>query len=202
MVSATLICKTNISIHASRVGGDIKALRPPTPRIISIHASRVGGDPSISSRPLTYTYFNPRLPGGRRLTPDGYHGWVFPFQSTPPGWEATYAAYKAQLVELISIHASRVGGDRRVIIQSSFATAFQSTPPGWEATPAPAPATQRRQFQSTPPGWEATGINDFECLLHRISIHASRVGGDPLCREHHTEAHNFNPRLPGGRRPI
>ena len=125
-----------------------------------------------------------------------------PFQSTPPGWEATTRTKVKPISAEISIHASRVGGDQRdadrraedinfnprlpggrrpaEIYRRLVARGFQSTPPGWEATVAiDLRLVHRKQFQSTPPGWEAT------VLRTRLQ--------SPPC--------NFNPRLPGGRRP-
>ena len=57
-----------ISIHASRMGGDVQPMRPKSfPFAISIHASRMGGDP---------------------MSANGFQVNRL-FQSTPPGWEAT-----------------------------------------------------------------------------------------------------------------
>ena len=79
-----------ISIHASRVGGDLPFMRYIVDLVISIHASRVGGDIQGLQRRQNRNHFNPRLPGGRR--PD-------------------HAVHHASCLN-ISIHASRVGGDR------------------------------------------------------------------------------------------
>mgnify|MGYP006910858701 CR=1 FL=1 len=128
-----------ISIHASRVGGDLhcgRGLRILTG--ISIHASRVGGDaPSLCSSSI-----------------------IFAFQSTPPEWEATPIGHAA-----------------------IYGLAFQSTPPEWEATFAVIfPAVKDSVFQSTPPEWEATLSLSASHAHKRISIHASRVGGDSNIR--------------------
>ena len=56
----------------------------------------------------------------------------------------------------ISIHASRVGGDRNGQAVVARTAEFQSTPPGWEATRIEIAGGSADQFQSTPPGWEAT----------------------------------------------
>ena len=83
---------TMISIHAPRVGGDLRDYIQYSPRrAISIHAPRVGGD----MLPWTTT---------SRL---------WRFQSTPPVWGATTLIDKWSLVKSISIHAPRVGGDYR-----------------------------------------------------------------------------------------
>ena len=124
-------------------------------------------------------HFNPRLPGGRRLAAVTLLSACSLFQSTPPGWEATLALTAFSVLGL-----------------------FQSTPPGWEATYNRRRSVQARHyfnprlpggrrrydaftsgspspFQSTPPGWEATDISQTATLTMWISIHASRVGGDP-----------------------
>ena len=171
-----------ISIHASRVGGDGYERGRETRGIetISIHASRVGGDArpdyqsflktlfqstppvweatrSLAMDYLLIRHFNPRLPCGRRRLSGSFPAsHVRKFQSTPPVWEAT------------TIYGNSTDGSK-----------FQSTPPVWEATPKPrSDGSQVKKFQSTPPVWEAT-TTEISTLFHcRISIHASRVGGD------------------------
>mgnify|MGYP004461648377 CR=1 FL=1 len=63
------------------------------------------------------------------------------------------------------------------------------------------PLARRIAFQSTPPGWEATPCVVLPPARRMISIHASRVGGDHYQHHRSSSADNFNPRLPGGRRP-
>ena len=65
----------------------------------------------------------------------------------------------------------------RTVYSRSFS--FQSTPPGWEATLRLYVQAVKPIFQSTPPGWEATDLVEVPLYDRRISIHASRVGGDP-----------------------
>ena len=55
--------------------------------------------------------FNPRLPGGRRQSAEVRNSRRGKFQSTPPGWEATFLRISSVHHFAISIHASRVGGD-------------------------------------------------------------------------------------------
>ncbi len=213
-----------ISIHASRVGGDNISDDRFAVLAISIHASRVGGDKFRGimtpkrirfqstppgweatvldsgkvaimlfqstppgweatdrrrSFPAGKHHFNPRLPGGRRPRLPVRLYWGKKFQSTPPGWEATlaWASY------------------------SPSTSLFQSTPPGWEATCPRSRQTGRCRFQSTPPGWEATRPRRKRTKgATYISIHASRVGGDPAHTARRRPPRHFNPRLPGGRR--
>ena len=180
--SATCCSAISVSIHASRVGGDIHIGRhdmyrkvfqstPPAweatreavtvchgPFHVSIHASRVGGDRNRVARIGVKQGFNPRLPRGRRLYILTQVWDYLLFQSTPPAWEATRTPCS---------HAHR-------------APVFQSTPPAWEATVTMhGSAAVRDVFQSTPPAWEAT--SHWQRTLHIAQC--------------------FNPRLPRGRRP-
>ena len=121
--------------------------------------------------------FNPRLPHGRRL-------------GVEPG----------QVIKVIvSIHASRTGGDN-VIVIGNVRKEFQSTPPAREATVDVSHEKGSAPFQSTPPAREAT----IRCLIgdhrHNVSIHASRTGGDDMCAAMTSAMICFNPRLPHGRR--
>ena len=57
-------------------------------------------------------------------------------------------------------------------------------------------------FQSTPSVWKATNNSVESIRAIGISIHAFRVEGDPLSQQLSNFQHNFNPRLPCGRRLI
>ena len=142
--------------------------------------------------------FNPRLPGGRRPRPD--HGALqdAPFQSTPPGWEATEQGREVRppsihfnprlpggrrleqnnqllLLLQISIHASRVGGDAFSSFRYSRISDFNPRLPG---------------------GRRLNG----GCALPTgttISIHASRVGGDGCCRPPTPRREPFQSTPPG-----
>ena len=122
------------------------------------------------------------------------------FQSTPPGWEATTDGIIVDSELMISIHASRVGGDK-------------------DGNPLPLP-NDISIHASRVGGDQYAQI--FTRLFRAISIHASRVGGDSNRGKHGNSssisihasrvggdddpaksksiALNFNPRLPGGRR--
>jgi len=99
--------------------------------------------------------FNPRLPHGRRQHSDG----VF------------------QQAIVVSIHASRTGGDVIPGCPSGIFISFQSTPPAREAT----------QYQENG-------------AMVVVSIHASRTGGDWQICVIVARSRSFNPRLPHGRR--
>ncbi len=123
---------------------------------ISIHATRVGGDCHHLLLPLHKHYFNPRHPRGWRLslciliyillkfqsTPPAWVATIKNsacsccdrFQSTPPAWVATYVFLVSTQCVVISIHATRVGGDSAWTSCILLTKLFQSTPPAWVAT--------------------------------------------------------------------
>ena len=170
---------TKVSIHATRVGGDLLTCRimmpckmflstPPVwvataqrkvPRhlcLVSIHATRVGGDRPRRRGGGPGLCFYPRHPCGWRRDVEidipGNAG----FLSTPPVWVATAFAVYNPPGGVVSIHATRVGGD-------------------WAAFSAMLPSSV---FLSTPPVWVATGERQYNRLDIAVSIHATRVGGD------------------------
>ena len=125
---------------------------------------------------------------------------------------------------LISIHAPRVGSDKRGSKLFQVKNPFQSTLPVWGAT-----LLQREynllhmKFQSTLPVWGATKVKSLlretvQISIHaprvgsdftwryqihigrQISIHAPRVGSDVSSSTHHHAQNNFNPRSPCGER--
>ena len=123
-----------ISIHAPRMGSDTNTYQPQNVLVISIHAPRMGSDRSLSRSSYRTLHFNPRSPDGERLCPTFHHPARFAdfnprspdgerrsllslvlsemrFQSTLPGWGATFN-----------------------VIGDVGAGVFQSTLPRWGAT--------------------------------------------------------------------
>ena len=146
-----------ISIHAPRAGGDEFPMAVTKMRFISIHAPRAGGDSLLTAYSSFRTYFNPRPPCGGRLRRKETAEGGEQFQSTPPVRGATHFPSTSDRHPAISIHAPRAGGDRR----------------------------GRLRLQQPPV----------------ISIHAPRAGGDECPRYGGISGGNFNPRPPcGGRR--
>ena len=85
-------------------------------------------------RTVYRNHFNPRSPDGERRPMPRNRPGTFKFQSTLPGWGATFI-YCANIVYIkISIHAPRMGSDslRRPVCR--IHAKFQSTLPGWGAT--------------------------------------------------------------------
>ncbi len=145
---------------------------------VSIHASRTGGDFFVRLIVFIRTWF----------------------QSTPPAREATPFLIGVPFASYVSIHASRTGGDAWLSRFNSI-PGFQSTPPAREATCRRwSHPSSMAQFQSTPPAREATTARRRSTHGARVSIHASRTGGDLMDLLSPYYMICFNPRLPHGRR--
>ena len=86
--------RRNISIHALREEGDLRAALGQTRRAISIHALREEGDLGAVVPGTTSIYFYPRPPRGGR--PDNHHAVEEParFLSTPSARRATLQTYR------------------------------------------------------------------------------------------------------------
>ena len=127
------------------------------------------------------TSFNPRLPGGRRRRRWGKSHLLARFNPRLPGGRRLAPTYKLMLPVWVSIHAFRGEGDVTLMMHYPKRDVFQSTPSGGKAT------------------LRATGSS----LLTGVSIHAFRGEGDLDCLYFIVVCpSSFNPRLPGGRRPI
>ena len=104
--------------------------------------------------------FNPRSPHRERhsrwMDPDG----CLIFQSTLLAWGATNSALEQGFVSRISIHAPRMGSDRRIEELKELSEIFQSTLPAWGAT------------------CFATSV----VTPTLISIHAPRMGSDSTAK--------------------
>ena len=138
------------------MGGDTGYLSAGGVCAISIHASRVGGDSGAST-----------------LHPAGTS-----FQSTPPGWEATGLDWENASRE--THFNPRLPGGRRPKKHRFPPKSRNFNPrlPGGRRHFEELKYNYVPVFQSTPPGWEATALKGQIEALKRISIHASRVGGD------------------------
>ena len=171
-----------ISIHAPRMGSDCKLPGSGGACTISIHAPRMGSDYCGITCTSRRAYFNPRSPDGERLIKKLEPASLGKFQSTLPGWGATFGGAAGAFHGHISIHAPRMGSDWNARAGNCTPPRFQSTLPGWGATRRPFRSVWRRnfnprspdgerlsnvydlvnrlRFQSTLPGWGATRLPD------------------------------------------
>ena len=184
----------------------------------------MGGDPKRSVPSTAAIGFNPRPPRGG-ATWRSLSCWlcVLTFQSTPPAWGATSCRLQSSHCRDVSIHAPRVGGDQhhghvsrddRVSIhaprvggdltyayRSQPGTKFQSTPPAWGATCAGLHQGTCLCFNPRPPRGGRHFLPPVPTPSRLVSIHAPRVGGDPLPDRCASVLRGFNPRPPRGGRP-
>ena len=123
-----------VSIHASRTGGDWRRRYRHIHDGVSIHASRTGGD--CLGGMVRYDYQR--------------------FQSTPPAREATGSRLGGTVTCGVSIHASRTGGDRSTYRWQSSCRGFNPRLPHGRRPDGKQFVTFQFGFQSTPPAREAT----------------------------------------------
>ena len=100
------------------------------------------------------------------------------FQSTPPVKAATPIYVATAVLEDISIHAAREGGDSKQAHRRSIShISIHAAREGGDAMEH-RPRYQLSEFQSTPPVKAATAGNLLVTCAASISIHAAREGGD------------------------
>ena len=103
--------------------------------------------------------------------------------------------------ELVSIHAPRVGRDRRSGAARSLCRRFNPRAPCGARLALRLILTIKQMFQSTRPVWGAT-MQSSSCRdRHAVSIHAPRVGRDKASDYRASRTACFNPRAPCGARP-
>jgi len=145
--------------------------------------------------------FNPRPPDGGRLPDTVIIFHLFLFQSTPPGWRATF--FHQDLRSLFSGFNPRPPDGGRPTVRWSYSppTQFQSTPPGWRATSyAAEQALYQMGVSIHAPRMEGDNRGMNESYSERVSIHAPRMEGDLQGQAFLARAFSFNPRPPDGGR--
>ena len=123
-----------VSIHAFRGEGDRSVGQHRRRQIVSIHAFRGEGDVWILGTNRFASRFNPRLPGGRRLTHCARLRRRRSFNPRLPGGRRHAWRSRRRLRRGVSIHAFRGEGDRVYLDLYCVVKAFQSTPSGGKAT--------------------------------------------------------------------
>ena len=124
------------------------------------------------------------------------------FQSTHPVWDATRMIRAIRLITPISIHASRMGCDRRLACRCRPHRNFNPRIPYGMRLLETFETHHISLFQSTHPVWDATRAHVFHADLARISIHASHMGCDRVGIPRGEQFFcYFNPRIPYGMRP-
>ena len=123
---------------------------------ISIHAPRMGSDYGYAEKADKRHYFNPRSPHGERHGEFNNSSVSNGFQSTLPAWGATAGKSLAESIDVISIHAPRMGSDSRKNAFIVIRRNFNPRSPHGERRHAPRYSSRPKRFQSTLPAWGAT----------------------------------------------
>ena len=145
-----------VSIHAPRVGGDLRVSVRKTVRLCFNPRPPRGGR-RANAPPVTFalTGFNPRPPRGGDPVHQFWWGHRAEFQSTPPAWGATYSTLHRPPLPL-----------------------FQSTPPAWGRPHMAPDSALPNSFNPRPPRGGRRHQGAERHAVHSVSIHAPRVGGD------------------------
>ncbi len=123
--------------------------------------------------------FNPRVPCGTRPIAADDDISPYMFQSTRPVWDATLNRWKILIPNSVSIHASRVGRDRKNTTSLGVIKSFNPRVPCGTRPYGEVHHRHQIPFQSTRPVWDATLAVSGLTQDWVVSIHASRVGRDP-----------------------
>ncbi len=176
---AELAINCLVSIHAPRAGGDTQPCLAHHGIGVSIHAPRAGGDACGKQRGPDMGCFNPRPPRGGRRRPF-FVLLIYPqFQSTPPARGATINTLEIRLLNMVSIHAPRAGGDGNPGASACAVEEFQSTPPARGATGIREhPRVRLKSFNPRPPRGGRHPRHEILYHPRAVSIHAPRAGGD------------------------
>ena len=101
------------------------------------------------------------------------------FNPRPPCGGRPHLPEANQVVDDISIHAPRVGGDVVTLNILTPKTISIHAPRVGGDVLFRCNHLLVQVFQSTPPVWGATGLDTDMDIVYDISIHAPRVGGRP-----------------------
>ena len=166
---------------------------------ISIHASRVGGDFCFAVRTIRRSHFNPRLPGGRRHEFTDVRLLRIDFNPRLPGGRRRLLSTIRRKRFAISIHASRVGGDNFTSAPLMPRRNFNPRLPGGRRQSCPFHPCAIRNFNPRLPGGRRLARERrFPPKSH---FNPRLPGGRLPCQARLPHRYPyFNPRLPGGRR--
>ena len=191
-----------ISIHAPRMGSDAVFAMPQVWWRISIHAPRMGSDPAVWVSIIATLLFQSTLPGwGATGRETGSAQDTRNFNPRSPDGErqACYLSIFRRIT--ISIHAPRMGSDHNIFSPLSVKAYFNPRSPDGERPGILPLHSVEQRFQSTLPGWGAT--NTHCAKVAGQSVFQSTLPGwgatisPPRCSAYPA---NFNPRSPDGER--
>ena len=120
------------------------------------------------------------------------------FQSTLPGWGATDLVLRVGQFEPISIHAPRMGSDSATRLGSTSRQNFNPrSPDGERRAPPRSPVPSPGHFNPRSPDGERLCGDVSGVPVFSISIHAPRMGSDPVKSRSQQNLEAFQSTLPG-----
>ena len=142
--------------------------------------------------------FNPRSPDGERLFTLSGRGLFHVFQSTLPGWGATFVPVCAGICLIISIHAPRMGSDCWPACATPVSSHFNPRSPDGERPGGSRFSVWTRwYFNPRSPDGERLEAYGADQAREPISIHAPRMGSDPTTCPTTQQSASFQSTLPG-----
>ena len=144
--------------------------------------------------------FNPRTPGGvRRRRYNRFANYAL-FQSTHPGWGATFAGSNITDCQFhISIHAPRVGCDDDLLYHIARYLYFNPrTPGGVRLSDIPSISTLILYFNPRTPGGVRRVAADAKEITKIFQSTHPGWGATTIFTDTILNLKNFNPRTPGG----
>ena len=179
------------------MGSDIALFYQLHKSDISIHAPRVGSDPASFSAPAPSSHhFNPRSPCGERQCISSNRGHSRRISIHAPRVGSDSSSAVLPLSAIISIHAPRVGSDYNSIFITVYCLIFQSTLPVWGATRTFTGWQNCKTFQSTLPVWGATSRQRRACKIWRDFNPRSPCGERRQTRRRSPARQRFQSTLP------
>ena len=121
-----------ISIHAPAWGATYRERRGIDYDLYFNPRSRMESDSTSRARPSWKSNFNPRSRMGSDEESESVESEEEVFQSTPPAWGATRHPPRGCSIKIISIHAPRMGSDRRFTSAASGESNFNPRSPHGE----------------------------------------------------------------------
>ena len=157
----------------------------------------MGSDGWPPTPPKATINFNPRSPDGERHSALYALCVIEAFQSTLPGWGATFQIVRTAECFTYFNPRSPDGERPRFTMKTTARSYFNPRSPDGERRVVNNGGALAIALQSTLPGWGATGHLIDNGYVNKISIHAPRRGSDfPSWRgDHHRQISIHAPRM-------
>ena len=169
---------------------------------VSIHAPRVGRDLRLLRHAKRQNEFQSTRPVWGATEGDVCRRVILWVSIHAPRVGRDLVKGYLEAVGYVSIHAPRVGRDSGKENRTCGKICFNPRAPCGARQALMVSIWAELQFQSTRPVWGATHLGYRRDVLREVSIHAPRVGRDSSPIRMYSSPMSFNPRAPcGARRP-